>query len=293
MQFNLAKKINVVAALAASCLLSTMASADAQSAFEIDRNIVYSKVGDTELKLDAYVPNRKGPHPAVLVVHGGAWRSGNKLQLAGYARNLAERGFAAFAIDYRLAPKHKWPAQIEDCRAAVRWIRANAKKYNVDPFRLGAVGYSAGGHLVSLLGTTGKAPGQETGNHDLRVQAVVAGGAPVDFRLMPKNSKVFTYWLGGTRAEVPERYIEASPNAFVTADSAPTFQFNGTKDSLVRPAFSRPLHESLKRAGVVTEFHELEGANHLTAAMNQAVLDKAWAFFETHLQLKDTQSVGK
>ena len=124
-----------------------------ESEFDVREKIVYSTVADRELLLDAFVPKDDGLHPAVLVVHGGAWRSGDRKQLRGYANALAKRGFVCFAIDYRLAPKDKFPAQIEDCREAVKWIRANSAVYHVDPGKLGAIGYSAGGHLVCLLGT--------------------------------------------------------------------------------------------------------------------------------------------
>jgi acetyl esterase/lipase len=163
--------------LHSSLVALTLALASQQPAefeFEILKDIVYSKVGDRELLLDAYLPKKEGASPAVLVVHGGAWRFGNRKQLRGYAEALAKAGIVSFAIDYRLAPKHKFPAQIEDCRSAVKWIRSNAEKYKVDPTKLGAIGYSAGGHLVSLLGTTGEAPDDKNGNVDTRLQVVVA-----------------------------------------------------------------------------------------------------------------------
>ena len=92
--------------------------------FELIESVIYSKVGERELLLDVFVPESKETHPAVLVVHGGAWKMGNRRQLRGYAVELAERGFVCFAIDYRLAPDHKFPAQIDDCRSALKWIRA-------------------------------------------------------------------------------------------------------------------------------------------------------------------------
>lgn len=146
----------VLTAFLAVCF-APMAPDSGEADFEIRKNIVYSKVADRELLLDAWVPNKEGTHAAVLVVHGGAWRSGDRKQLGGYANALAKRGFACFAIDYRLAPNHKFPAQIDDCREAVKWIRSHAAEYKVDPDKLGAIGYSAGGHLVCLLATTGEA----------------------------------------------------------------------------------------------------------------------------------------
>lgn len=275
------------------CLLTLMlapAAAREPLEFKVEKNLVYSEVQGKRLKLDVYVPSTPNRvRPAVLVVHGGAWRSGSKEQLAGYARNLAERGFVAFAINYRLAPVSKFPAQIEDCRSAVKWIRKNAGRFQVDPLRLGAIGYSAGGHLAALLGTTGTGPSKENGNTDMRIQAVVAGGAPVDFAFVPKGSDMLAFWLGGTRDKLPEIYKKASPTSFVSGDSPPMFFFNGTKDKLVPPMLTLPLHLALKTAGVESEFHKLEGASHLTAAINEDVLDKAWLFFEKHLKASEPQ----
>ena len=149
----------MLAVLVLFSLLSGMMQPEATaSEYDVREKIVYAQVGERELLLDAFVPKSDGEHPAVLVVHGGAWRSGDRKQLRGYATALAERGFVCFAIDYRLAPQHKFPAQIDDCRTAVKWVRDHAADFKVDSKRLGAIGYSAGGHLVCLLGTTGEAP---------------------------------------------------------------------------------------------------------------------------------------
>lgn len=247
-------------------------------------DIVYSTVGDRELLLDAYIPTDDDPHPAVLVVHGGGWRGGNRRQLRAYAKGLANRGFSCFAIDYRLAPQHKFPAQIEDCRSAVKWIRENADKYKVDPNRLGAIGYSAGGHLVSLLGNTGEAPTEENGHVDTRLQAVVAGGAPTDFRKFDDNGKWATYLMGGDLDEVPENFRNASSPAFADATDAPTFFFSGTNDRIVPIEWSKAGYEALKAVGVKTEFYEIEGAGHLRAVGNENALAEAYAFLETELK---------
>ncbi|NNE00996.1 MAG: alpha/beta hydrolase [Pirellulaceae bacterium] len=254
------------------------------SGFELREKIVYSKVDDRDLLLDAFVPNSDGVHPAVLVVHGGAWRSGNRKQLRGYATALADRGFVCFAIDYRLAPAHKFPAQIDDCRAAVKWIRQHAADYKADPTRLGAIGYSAGGHLVSLLGTTGEGPSEKNGNVDLRLQAVAAGGAPTDFRWFPDKGKWAEYWMGGTLETVPEKFQAASSAAFVDKDDPPTFFFNGTADKLVSLTWTRQCFNALKQAGVKTEMHIIQDAGHIQAAANEQALEKAYAFLSTQLR---------
>jgi acetyl esterase/lipase len=243
---------------------------------------------DVELKLDAYIPEGGGPFPAILVVHGGAWRTGNKLQLAGAARRFAERGMAAFAISYRLAPKHKFPAQIHDCKAAVRWIRSHATEYGVDPHRIGAYGYSAGGHLVSLLGATTPADGLEGDakeeQRDTRIQCVCAGGAPCDFREIPADNRVLAYWLGDVRAAVPERYRRASPITFVRPDNPPMFFFHGSRDELVKSTDAERMVQTLQSEGVSAEFYAVEGAGHIGTAWNLQALDRSCDFFCKYLQ---------
>ena len=168
--------------------------------YERTKNIVYKEIDGESLKLDVYIPEGEGPFPAVVVVHGGAWRFGSKGQLAMYARDLAKRGYVSFAINYRLAPQHKSPAQTEDCRDAVRWVRQNGHKYKADPKRIGAMGYSAGGHLVSMLATTGLSKADDPKGVGTKIVAAVAGGSPTDFRTVRENSRSLAYWFGGKRS---------------------------------------------------------------------------------------------
>lgn len=256
-----------------------------EQTFTLTEKVVYAKVEDRELLLDSYIQNEGESHPAVLVVHGGAWKGGNRRQLRGYANALAAKGFCCFAIDYRLAPEHKFPAQIEDCRAAVKWIRKNAAQYKIDPAKLGAIGYSAGGHLVSLLATTGQAPTAKNGNVDTRLQAVAAGGAPTDFRWFPDNGKWAEYWMGGDIDSVPEKFRLASSAAFVDANDTPTFFYNGTADKVVPMDWTLKCFEAMREAGVKTELHKIEDAGHMRAAANAEALNKAYEFLATELQL--------
>ena len=259
--------------------------------FDRDWDIVYKEIDGKKLKLNAYVPKGEGPFPAILVVHGGAWRSGSRTQLTMYAKSLARRGFSCFAIDYRLAPKHKSPAQIEDCRDAVRWIRQHASRYKTDPGRIGAIGYSAGGHLVSLLATTGLSKEEDPTGVGTKITAAVAGGTPTDFRFTHENSKMLSYWLGGSRSNKPHIYQSASPAAFVDKDDAPIFFFNGSADMLV-PVKTHPtvgyagptaLHTTLKNAGVETDLHIIKGAGHFFAIFNKTALNASYAFLDKHL----------
>ena len=261
-----------------------------QTEYRSHKKIVYAKPGDEKLLLDAYIPSSSGKHPAILVVHGGAWKNGNRHQLRGYAEALAARGFSCFAIDYRLAPKHKFPAQIEDCRTAVQWIRDNAKKYKVDTAKIGAIGYSAGGHLVSLLATTGEAPSEKNGNVDTRLQAVVAGGAPTDFRWFPDNGKWATYLMGGDLSSAPEKFKQASSTAFVDPKDTPTFFFHGEKDSLVPLIWASRCFDAMKKEGVKTEMYKIEGVGHLQAAQDATALKKAYEFLAAELQEADSDT---
>ena len=279
--------INVVFCL---CLLLQADTKVAEFQYEVVEKVVYSEAGDRKLLLDAYVPKSEQMNPAILVVHGGAWRSGNRKQLKGYCEALAGKGFVCFAIDYRLAPQDKFPAQIDDCRSAVKWIRQHAETYKADASRLGAIGYSAGGHLVSLLATTGEGPSEANGNIDTRLTAVAAGGAPTDFRWFPDNGKWAEYWMGGSLDDVPEKFKAASAVQFVDKDDPPIFFFNGTSDTLVPLAWTKPLHDALQQAGVKSELHTIEGAGHMQAAANKEALTKAYEFLVRELKSPAAQA---
>lgn len=265
--------------------LSALAERDA---VEVRRDIVYHRVGERELLLDAYLPKAGANRPAVLVVHGGGWRTGDRRQLRAYARGLAERGFVGFAIDYRLAPKHKFPAQIEDCRAAVKWVRQHAEEYGADPERIGAVGYSAGGHLALLLGTTGEA-GEGA---DTRLQAVVAGGAPGDFEWFPDNGKWAEFLMGGDLDTAAENFHDASPSVFADKADPPVFMFHGAADQIVPLVWSESCHKSLVKAGVRAELHVIPDADHLGTIGDLTSLMKAMEFLARELDGDEARTAG-
>jgi len=270
------------AILAASLALAPVLAPAAEAPYETMRNVTYVDRADGALQADIYRPHGDGPFPAVLVVHGGAWMSGNKNQLAAIAQRLAEKGYVAVAINYRLAPKHKFPAQIEDCRDALNWMRQNAQKYKIDPKRMGAWGYSAGGHLVALLGVTGA-----------ELKAVVAGGAPCDFRQIPPNVQALAYWLGGTRANLPEVYKTASPAAFVSPKCPPVFFYHGENDALAPLAGPKAMAELLKQAKVEASVHIVPEAGHIAAFLNREGVTKGMGFLEQHLKTRPPAPPGK
>ncbi|HEX4607505.1 MAG TPA: alpha/beta hydrolase, partial [Urbifossiella sp.] len=148
-------------------------------------DLVYTKAGDDELKLDLARPEGDGPFPAVLVIHGGGWSSGNKASNRGALAEFAKRGYVAVSPQYRFAPKHTFPAQVHDVKAAVRWLRAHKDEYKVDPDRIGAVGFSAGGHLSLMQGTAPRAGDPKSKDpverESSRVAAVGCFFPPTDF----------------------------------------------------------------------------------------------------------------
>ena len=188
---NVARTSNLVAILAI-CAVGTGGGFAVAGEFTAKYGVPYVERPSGALQADTYIPQTPGPHPGVLVVHGGAWHMGHRAQLSGVAQKLAQQGFSAVAISYRLAPQDKFPAQIEDCKAAVRWMRTHAAELKLDPERIGGFGYSAGAHLVTLLGTTDSQDGLEgvddpSAVPSTRLQAVAGGGTPCDFRGMPPD----------------------------------------------------------------------------------------------------------
>lgn len=257
--------------------------------YDVAYGQTYAERDSGPLKADVYTPRGEGPFPGVLVVHGGAWRMGTRGQLAGVAQQLAKNGFTAVAISYRLAPAYKFPAQIDDCKAAVRWMRSNADQLRIDPERIGAFGYSAGAQLATLLGTTDAEDGLEgvadpASQPSTRLQAVAAGGAPCDFRPLPGDVQGLAFWLGGSPAEAPEQYRLASPATFITPDDPPMFLFHGENDSLVPLVSPQQMRDGLTAAGVTAELYVIPRLGHMAACMDRTAIDRSIAFLGEHLQ---------
>ncbi len=266
----------------------------ARHAFAVERNVIYSVAGDTKLKADIYVPTeqRQRSRPGVLMIHGGAWMSGNKLNVAIHAMKLARKGYVVMAIDYRLAPKHKFPAQLDDCESALRWFAENATKYNVDTKRMATYGYSAGGHLACLLGlkSVQKPIAIESERrlkaepNGVKLSAVVAGGAPCEFRLVPKKSRSLAYWLGGTREEVPDQYRSASPTAFVSRDAPPVFFFHGNQDRLVPLHSPEALRSQLQKQKTTVKMKIVKNCGHVGAFFDGDAMAAAGEFLDSQLK---------
>lgn len=261
----------------------------ADEPFEVQRDVEYAQLSGERLIADVYVPRGEGPFPGVLVVHGGAFMMAKKKQSRPIASYLAEHGYTAVAIDLRMAPQFLFPAQIEDCKAAVRWMRTHAAEYKIDPARIGGFGYAAGAHLVTLLGTTDPSAGLEGPNvpadsPSTRLQCVVAGSTPCDFRNVPADGNQLSFWLGGTRAEKPDIYVLASPANFISKDDPPMFFYHGENDRLVPIESPQAMVAELKKAGVPAELYTVPKAGLMQAFLDPQALDAAVKFLDRHLK---------
>jgi acetyl esterase/lipase len=280
----------VLGMLAASPLLAQ----ERKPPVRVENDLVYGKVGDTELKLDLAMPkDGDGPFPAVLWIHGGAWQGGKRSELTKVAELSAARGYVAVTIDYRLAPDARFPAQIEDCKAAVRWLRAESKKYKIDPDRIGVVGFSAGAHLACLLGATTKDDGFEGtgGNPDQAstVRAVVSFFGPTDLTTRTWSDelerKLLVPFVGASFADKPELYRKVSPITYVRKEAPPFLFFHGTEDKLVAVRQSEVMVEKLKAVSVPAELVKLEGEGHGFHGENvRQTLDKTFQFLDERLK---------
>jgi acetyl esterase/lipase len=272
------------------------ASPAAGLAFEVQRSRTYVERESGSLAGDVYLPKGQGPFPGMLVVHGGAWAIGSRSQLTTAAKAFAEHGYTTVAISYRLAPHYKFPAQIYDCQAAVRWMRSHASELKIDPKHIGGYGYSAGGHLVALLGTLGDKDLCEKGVPNnapsARLQVVLAGGAPCDFRLLPGHNEQLSFWLGGSRSEKPDAYRDASPTSFITADDPPMFFFHGDQDWIVPVGSPRRMVGLLTGAGVTAEMYTVKNAGHIHTLFDRQALENSLAFADRYLKPKEAVLAG-
>jgi acetyl esterase/lipase len=227
----------------------------------MERDLVYARPDGRELRLDLFRPAEAGrPRPAVVFVHGGGWLWGSKLDHWPTAGYLASRGFVTMSIEYRLARERIYPAALDDVKAAVSWLKANATRYGVDPQRIGASGSSAGGHLVSMLGVVPATSSTNT----VSVKAVAAIAAPVDLASQYERDRFSpSLFLGaGNPSEHPERWAEASPVNHVNRHAAAFLFLHGTQDGLVSFDEAANMAKLLSDAGVTAEVHIADGGTH-------------------------------
>ena len=243
-------------------------------------DLPYAENDNPKQRVDLYLPRKRNsekPLPVVALIHGGGWVNGDRIGYAAQAIQLARTGdFACVAVGYRLSKEASWPAQVHDCKAAIRWIRAHAMEHNLDPDHIAAWGSSAGGHLSSLLGTSGdvREIEGELGNHDQhssRVQAVVNLCGPEDFRqalMFTTDGKpnfkddAVSGLLGGSAEDKPQNASAASPLTYVSSDDAPFITFHGTMDKRVAFLHAESIHAALKKAGVESHLIPITGGGH-------------------------------
>jgi acetyl esterase/lipase len=253
------RKLNGVIRVVACLLLVVLPCFHARAA-EL-KDVIYAEVGGVQLALDAHVPDGAGPFPAAILVHGGGWVAGDKQQYINYLfKPLTNAGFVWFTINYRLAPQYKFPAAADDVEQAIRYVKANATKYKVDPRRIALIGESAGGHLVSYVGM--RSQGQS------RVTAVVSMYGIHDFitacqEWKPVPTEVLQlFGITAIDAATAPALIKASPVIYVTHDSPPFLLMHGSNDEDVPYGQSVEMCDKMIQAGARCELITIEGAPH-------------------------------
>ena len=235
-----------------------------QTTAKPDATVLYSQPSGEKLFLDVYKPDEKSSnHLAIILVHGGGWAAGDKTDMSDFARALTTKGFTCFSVQYRFASKYLWPAQLDDVQTAVRFIRAQSSQYRIDKDRIGAVGGSAGGHLVQCLGVreTRNPKATDYSKESSRVQAVWNIFGPTDLtQSYPTASKeIVKKFLGELTTE---RLRDASPIFFVDARSAPTFFLQGKQDELVPWTQAESMANKLKAAKIPVVLNLIENMKH-------------------------------
>jgi acetyl esterase len=228
---------------------------------DLKTDVVYGEAAGEKLLLDAFTPEGRGPFPACILVHGGGWVQGDKHNnFRTLLTPLSEAGFAWFSINYRLAPKHRYPACVEDVETAIRTVKAHATDYNIDPKRIALIGESAGGHLVSLATVRAQA--------DIRVAAVVAFYSPNDLVLQARSNLRTPAWATAlfgitTMDDAAMKVIrEASPSTHIVAGLPPFLLVHGTGDTRVAVEQSRQFQTKLRAVGTPCDLLLVQGAGH-------------------------------
>jgi acetyl esterase/lipase len=262
----------------------------------VERNVEYANAGGESLQLNLARPKAgDGPFPAVVCIHGGGFRAGKRESYDPLTVKLAQRGYIAVTVSYRLAPKHQFPAAVHDVKAAVRWVRANAAKLKIDPDRIGVTGGSAGGHLAQFLGVTGDVKEFEgTGGNpgvSSKVKCVVNVYGPSDFTKSYGKSvdaaEVLPLFLGGNLETARAAHVRSSPLNWVTPNAAPTLCIHGTDDKYVAHEQAVWMIDRLKACGVEAELLTLQGAGHGFRGADAETAERAlFAYFDRHLKSK-------
>lgn len=280
----------------AGLILSTLAACAAElvvpETVVFERGIEFANPGPQPLQLDMARPKQgSGPFPAIVCIHGGGFRAGTREGYDPLCLKLAQQGYVAVTVTYRLSPAVQFPAAVQDCKAAVRWLRANAPRYHIDPARIGATGGSAGGHLALFLGVTAGVPEFEGAGHldqSSAVACVVSFSGPSDFTKSYGKSvdahEVLPLFFGGNLEQKRREHILGSPLYWITPKAPPTLCIHGTADDYVGLEQATWMVDRLKAASVEAELLAFEGAGHGLKGADAAKAEQAmFAFFAKHL----------
>jgi acetyl esterase/lipase len=251
------------------------------------RNIPYC-TADPAQKMDIYFPASGGPWRTLAYIHGGSWMHGDKSEASMFAHLMTSLGYLVVSINYRLYPPATWPSMIEDVKCAIRSLRAHAVEYNLDANRIAAIGPSAGGHLVSLLGTTDQSAGYDVGEYldqSSRLQAVIAMAAVTDLTQDFPNADIELMKRIGFGEH---NIVEASPITYVTPDDPPFLLIHGDKDELVPYQQSQLLYDRLVQANVPAQLVIVRNARHSLIEPNSSVRPSLLELNQTILQFLDT-----
>lgn len=265
-----------------------------------EKPITYCEIAGETLQLDMVRPAGEGPFPAVVMIHGGGWEGGSRAGYLGALPAMAKRGYVAMTISYRLTKpdasgkaKYPFPAAVNDCKCAIRWLRANAAKYKVDPERIGVTGGSAGGHLSLMLGVTSASDGLDGeggyADQSSRVQAVVNIFGPTDMPHIWKSkggaAPIVKRFLGGKLDAIPDVYKKASPISYVKKDLPPMLTIHGTADTLVPPDQAERFDKAMREAGAQHTLLLLNGQGHgFQGEGAKKSIEATVEFFDKHLK---------
>lgn len=259
---------------------------------QVIRDIEYGKAADVSLKLNVMRPNAPGKDklPALVWIHGGGWVGGNKDDATGLLSAFAQQGYVCVSVEYRFADVATFPAQIQDCKAAIRFLRAHAEEYGLDAQRIGVWGDSAGGQLVALLGTSGGVAELEgdSGNQEQSsaVQAVCDWYGPVGYAkgTLTKDNAV-SVMLGGTPQDNREQARLSDPMSFIDGQDPPFLIMHGDKDNLVPLQLSQQFERALREAKVDVTLDVIPGAGHGDGFWGvPGIYGKVLAFFDKTLK---------
>jgi len=288
--------IKIVAAIALVALVSGQNALAVPADVIFETGIEYANPDGQHLQLNLARPKQgDGLFPVIACIHGGGFRAGKREDYDAQCVRLARSGYVALTVTYRLAPKYPFPAAINDVKAAVRWARANAGKYKIDPERIGVTGGSAGGHLAQFLGVTADVKefegDGENAEQSSKVACVVNFYGPSDFTKSYGKSvdaaEVLPLFLGGNLETARKQHLRASPLYWVTPNAAPTLCIHGTDDKYVAHEQAVWIVDKLKAAGVEADLLTLQRAGHGFERKDAETAEKAMmAFFDKHLKKK-------